>query len=293
MSGKHTTVAGIDARTKVEMVLHVDMVVLEANTRAFEKLLDQFLKAQGFARIPRVPAATSRLLLALKSCKPFHFTPDGVFDGCTRHYEKGEMRGAEMARHYIHLWQVEKPEEFNLAQRMMACSDDTAYNEIDALIACEVQDYVRQVNWMRPPYTTTAVNEHTRFVRSVRRFLSRDLGTYLFKICGLLPALEQARWQQVGQFQSITGALNVVSEYWQSGHPGADGNLPNQLARSERRALLAISPPSNGGRRNAVAAAAAGSEDIWEGITAAEGRDVFECPTYFLNQIRLNRRKGN
>jgi hypothetical protein len=293
-NGTRVTVAGFDRATKIDYVLQVDLVVAKEDAHKFEVKVDEFLATGGFGRIEGDPHATSRLLLALKRDSAFPYNPDGIYDDCSWQYPKvRKPRPAQKACHYVHLWHVDNAEELDLAARMKACADDTAYAEIDSLVLCEIQDFVRQVRWNLPPFSPAGVTKQTHFVRTVRRFPSCDLGIYLFRKRGIFRALNDKGWRLVGQFQSVTGALNTVHECWQAPEQHANGeDLHRRLANDEKRAFLALRAPAP--LRNTKAAVAKAESDMLamlNALSATEGRSVFSCPGYYLNQLQRNKRR--
>jgi hypothetical protein len=296
MNGDETrvTVAGFDRATKIDYVLQVDLVVPKEDAHDFEAQVGEFLARGSFGRIEGKPEATSRLLLALKRDSDFRYNPDGVYDDCSWQYPRvRKPRPAQEACHYVHLWHVDKPEELDLAARMIACADDTAYAKIDSLVLCEIQDFVRQVRWNMTPYSPAGVNKQTRFVRTVRRFPSCDLGVYLFRKRGIFRALQDKGWRLVGQFQSVTGTLNTVHECWQAPDQHTNGeDLHRRLANDEKRAFLALRAPAPPRSTKAAAAKAESAMlAMLEGLGASEGRSVFSCPGYYLNQLHRNQRR--
>ncbi len=288
-NGKKVTVAGFGRAPKIDYVLQVDLVVPREAAHEFEVKVGEFLANGGFGRIEGDAHATSHLLLALKRDSDFSYHPDGVYDDCSWQYPKvRKPRPAQKACHYVHLWHVDNAKELDLAARMKACADDTTYAAIDSLVVCEVQDFVRQVRWNLDAYSAEDVDKKTRFVRTVRRLPSRDLGVYLFRKRGIFRALQDRGWVLVGQFQSVTGALNTVYECWQAPDQHSNGeDLHHRLASDEKRAFLALRAPAPP-RKSKAAAAAAESEMVamLDGLSATEGRSVFSCPDYYLDQLK-------
>jgi hypothetical protein len=162
--------------------------------------------------------------------------------------------------------------------------------EIDALVDCEIQDFMRRVHWCMPTYSTSTLDEKTQFVRTVRRFSTRDLAIYLFKMRGIFTTLERKNWKLAWQFQPMTGGLNSVANYWEFlGRPQED--LPTQLKHDEVDSLAKL---LNGAPRLKVqqtpSDTTAEAEAILRGLTKAEGHDTYLCPSYFLKHRDRSRR---
>lgn len=284
MSGdsEKCTLAGTDAGTAIDYILHVDMVVLSENATKFESKVNAFLSNQGFKSVYK--DATDLLVLALKSKEPFAYNADGLFDECTRRYMKSHSnKPTKDAYHYVHIWAVNTPQQFDLGGRMLACADNSAYMEIDALVECEIQDFMRRVHWSMPAYSTAQLNAKTHFVRTVRRFSTRDLAIYLFKMRGIFKALESKDWKLAWQFQPMTGALNSVANYWEFlGQPKPD--LPAQLKHDELESLDRLLKHSPHPRTQQTSSDnSSEAEAILRGLSKAEGHDTFVCPGYFLD----------
>ena len=201
-----------------EYYLHVDITVPEAKRKEFEDLSAIFLKPQ-FPFEKFSPKANYALEVALCS-EPFAHSP-----GLTKVAgNDGEFRNTENAqrdvfwdkkeplvvRKYVHLWSVPDIEDLDLARRMRAVADDPLYMSINSLVFREVQTFVRRVRLSAPLDTETG----EKFIRVTRRFLSKDIATYLFNAGVLEPTLNKAGWRLQGQYQNVTGALNLVTEFW-------------------------------------------------------------------------------
>ena len=211
--------------------LHVELIVRKSDDEAFRTNVAQFLNTDGgFARL--VPGFKSTLVLALRTLRPFDY------DGFERYqsdaveprdkwwdYPRRNPGGdtaktatavsapaKEPAYRYIHLWRVPDLADLDLVRVMKLCADDALYIAVDKLVAREVQDFVARVRWAGGlPDPTDA----RRYVRVVRQFRSEDVGTYLFQSGALLPVLEAKGWHSLGAFQTVTGLLNTVIEFWQ------------------------------------------------------------------------------
>jgi len=201
-----------------EYYLHVDITVPETQCEDFEKKSATFLR-------PRYPfkkfseKANYELVLALAS-EPFAHSP-----GLTKITQNdGEFRNSENSqrdvfwdknasltvRKYVHLWTVPDIEDLDLARRMRQVADDPLYMSINALVFRETQAFVRRVK-LTPPLE---LRKGEKFIRVTRRFLSKDIATYLFNAGVIEPTLRKAGWYMQGQYQNVTGTLNLVTEFW-------------------------------------------------------------------------------
>ena len=162
----------------MDYFLHVDLIVFKEDAVEFEKRVGDFLHAGAFAKID--PTSHYKLALGLKSADTFKYSPRGRLDSCTKTFSEAR-RKTRTSRHlyvdsrigrekdafrYIHLWRVQDLENLDLAKRMIECADYEPYTAIDELVVCEIQDFIRRINWLTPTPTIENVNRNTRFVRS-------------------------------------------------------------------------------------------------------------------------------
>ncbi|HEY5959324.1 MAG TPA: hypothetical protein VIV60_22355 [Polyangiaceae bacterium] len=259
-----------------DIFVHVDMIVSSNNCSVFEQRVTDFIKKGNLLAV----RPGWELTLALKGTKPFMYTPQGTFDEYSREFDRTPFVAAENGychRHlqagdstfgpafrYVHVWRVPSEAYFNLPEMMQGCVDNTDYMRIDELVICEIQDIIRRVKWLDAlPKASSA----KRFVRIVRQFSYRNLGGYLFDLCGLFPALEAVRWHQLGQFQNVTGSLNSAVEFWQ-----IDDDTPD---RPLAKTTLRQAAQEGGGA--AVAALVKSIEEL----SLSEGREMYERASYF------------
>lgn len=205
--------------------LLVDMYVPPDNVHKFEGLMEDFLKRGGFRFFS--PDFDNELVFALKSLtlasppdrKKMESTPPGKspagrFLAATKEPYRDPQPGSDAPmQHYVHLWTVPDLGDLDLATRMQFCSEDKVYMHLDELVAQETQDLVRRVCWLEQP-STPDVGMY--FVRATRRLEYSKLGSYLLQLRALTPSLKAQGWDQLGQFQAVTGTLNTVTEFWQT-----------------------------------------------------------------------------
>jgi hypothetical protein len=201
----------------------VDLIVPEAQAKEFEQKVGEFLNRgadQGRGAFKYYDEKFDYLLvLALKTPEPF------IYEGnerklATKHVEIRDrrLRYAEQdvpvpMHRYVHLWHVPDVEDLDFANVMRRSADDPLYVEIDKRVTREIQNFVARVQWLRQvPEDANG----KRYVRVTRQFTAADLGTYLFKVGALFPALRNSGWHPIGHYQNITGPLNTVTEFWQT-----------------------------------------------------------------------------
>jgi hypothetical protein len=252
--------------------LHVDLVVPESRTKHFEKRTREFLDRGGFQYL--VPSVRYHLVLALKSTEPFAYTAQGRFGPRSRIARTksrsvenvcfdARVKDGEPVFRYVHLWHAPDLRDLDLARLMESAADDGLYREIDAYVVQETQNFVRRVRWLSglPRFTL-----HTnRFTRVIKTFASKDLAVYLFKIGALFPQLDQNGWRQLGQFQSVTGSLNSVIEFWQTGD------------KTSVQAMVDACDSLHGNLKRKLLDGGAGVVHL----PVAEVREAFERPSYF------------
>jgi hypothetical protein len=195
----------------IDYYLHVDLLVKKQNAAAFEEAVTEFLNKGGFARIVEEGddrdlkhLDTKRLLLALKAVELEEYrggiTMPSAFKDLGEH-------PADAFR-YIHVWNIPHIRDLDLVSLMRLCAADSIYRRLDALVAEESQDFVVQVK------TPIEPSQFEYFIRGMRRFQSFDMGTYIFNVGVLLKHLKESGVLPLGQFQSVTGTINTVIEFW-------------------------------------------------------------------------------
>jgi hypothetical protein len=168
------------------------------------------------------------LVLALKGIEPFLYRfegrpisngdPTGMLPSLTRGFRSNVATNLRPAVRYVHLWSIPtdtdgKDESGLISQIMLAAGEDDDYAKVDREVARESQDIVRLVKTGDGLPTR---NSGRKFVRRIRVFKSPDVDPYLFSSGTLLPTLEETGWHSLGQFQTTTGRLNSVIEFWQT-----------------------------------------------------------------------------
>ena len=204
--------------------LHVDLVVPEKDSAQYEDLIRRFVKEGSFRRID--PTCDDKILvLALKAASaiPFsgHLPPPGA------PYQRSEASDQKVVR-YVNLWRVPNLNNLDLARLMRLSGDDSLYMEIDSLVIEERQNFVVRAGW---DYAAPSGSDSQNYVRSIKRFASADLGEFFFKAGALFPILKDNGWYPLGHFQSVTGTLNTVVEFWQTPtHSSAMSDWPSFFA---------------------------------------------------------------
>jgi hypothetical protein len=193
--------------------LQVELIVDVKNATAFEENVKKFLDRGAFRFFGDEFGID--LAMALKTPAAFQYSGYERYQSVKGQFEAQDRRHPLEAFRYIHLWQLNALSELDIARVMSRCADDLLYTKIDELVARESQELVSRVQWLAgvPDMTTGK-----RFIRVMRQFISRDLGTYLFKVGALFPLLEQKGFLTLGHFQNVTGPLNTVTEFWQTAH---------------------------------------------------------------------------
>ena len=206
-----------------EYFLHVELIVESKASAAFEEKMKTFLNRgegdlKGFKYID--PSIGLDLVLALRTPKHFKYSGYKDYQSAEGEFEARDDRGPAEVYRYVHLWRLESDREFDIAQAMARSADDELYTEIDALVQRETQNLVLRVEWLAGQ---PAMGKGNHFTRIVREFTTKDLGTYLFKVGALFPVLEKKGYNTLGTFQNVTGPLDVVVEFWQSGNDDLKG----------------------------------------------------------------------
>ncbi len=205
--------------------LLVDMYVPEHDAPKFEERMGDFLKRGGFRFFS--PDFDDELVFALKSLalssppdlkKTDHIAPGKPpadrFLAATQELYRDPRPGSHAPmQHYVHFWTIPSLDDLDLATRMQFCSEDQEYMHLDELVVQETQNFVRRVCWLEQP---SKPQDDMYFVRATRRLPYSLLGAYLFQLPALAPSLKLRGWDQLGQFQAVTGTLNTVTEFWQT-----------------------------------------------------------------------------
>lgn len=205
-----------------EYFLHVELIVPQGNADSFEKKVAEFLdrgKNAGFERSKPFKFFDSdfdiELVMALKTREPFKFSGYESFQSGKGQFEMVDNRkGMESAHRYVHLWRLNSLSQLDIARVMTRSADDDIYAAIDAQVIRETQNLVLRVQWLSGQPRMDRGKK--KFVRAVRHFKSKDLGTYLFKVGALFPLLAEKGYQTLGHFQNVTSELNTVTEFWET-----------------------------------------------------------------------------
>ena len=182
-----------------------------------------FMLAGGFCRIdPAVDRKT--LVLAIRTAEPFSYRSSQMARGrqISRDNRFGGLATNEGLHRYVHMWKTPNLTNLDLARIMRLSGDDKAYMELDGLVLDEIQDFVVRVGFDEGRGLLAPEPDSAFIVRAKRRFMSADLGRYLFKIGMLFPALKARDIQSFGLYQNATGPLNTVSEFWIAKDPNPD-----------------------------------------------------------------------
>lgn len=217
-----------------EKFLHVDLIVPRARAAEFEDASRKFAK-DGFDRL--IPGVGYKLVLALKSQESFPYRAYGRFtkfhgaplksEARTEAYRNQLFHSSSSAYRYVNVWGIPKGRDADLTSLMEKASDDPAYLRVEAVVVREVQEFVRLV---KRPEGLPTLNGGKLFERRVSRFKTHELIPYLFRSSMLFPVHETRGLHHLGQFQSVTGVLNSVTEFWQVS--------PKSRARSSLAASL-------------------------------------------------------
>jgi hypothetical protein len=236
--------------------LLVDMLVAEEKTDQFEQVMGEFL-ARGAFRFFH-PRFDNELVLALRGPEPSLHSYAKLRPGAARDTRDPAARFLVAPprvtrdqpsqvdvpmRRYVHLWSVPDMDDLDLAARMQFCSEDELYMHLDELVTQETQQFVRRVRWQQQPCKPKS---NMNFVRVTRQLGYKNLGRCLLQLRALLPFLEVHGWENLGQFQAITGTLNMTTEFWQTKNTEAfDVHLfddqPGLLRRANEVATLPTS----------------------------------------------------
>jgi hypothetical protein len=190
--------------------LHVELLVTEDKAPEFEAQVREFIERGAFRRFD--PTADLRIVGGLRTPKPFEYRPEpsGGEEGqvLTR-----DPLGGQRVYRYVNLWTVQSLAGLDLAPIMNASADDDLYIAIDKLVASEVQEFVVRMKW---PGDEPVKRLDGSFVRVTRHFYnSRDLNVYTYDVPVIRPLQEKNGIRNIGYFQTATGRLETVTEFWQ------------------------------------------------------------------------------
>lgn len=208
----------------VDHFLHAEIIVPVDKKDAFEAASENFLAAGAFDRFSEV-RGQYRFVLGMRTVEDFPYHAYGRFaaplntDDFARAdsanvFRDGLLAQTQRVYRYVHMWAVPNLIGLDLDRTMRACVDDPHYMAIDEQVIREVQNFVRLVH--QPGYPAPVLPGAHEFVRVVRRLNGADLPHYLFQFGAELPVWESKGWHSVGQYQNITGLLNVATEIWQT-----------------------------------------------------------------------------
>jgi hypothetical protein len=109
---------------------------------------------------------------------------------------------------------------------MQLSADSQLYIEIDRRVSRETQDFVYQVQWpataptgLVPFRIPRSERRSTTFVRTIHQYASGDVGTALFNLGASFPTMAARKCTGISTFQSVTGTLDSVIQYWKT--PGS------------------------------------------------------------------------
>jgi len=253
----------------IDHYLQVELIVPQDRADAFERASDAFLVSGGFSGV--TPNPEYRFELGLRTVEPFVYRPYGRFSRALSDvafnaenqpnvFRDGRLIETELVHRYIHLWSVPNLIGLDLDAIMRACVDNNLYLDIDDQVVREVQNFVRLVHQPGFPAPIDPDPVNTQFVRVVRRLKGVDMAKYLFRWGAQLPVWAAQGWHALGQFQNITGLLNVVTEFWQT----SEGNLPALRLPAERPRKAGDTPFPEG---------------------TGEAREHYALSVYFLNEV--------
>ncbi len=208
-----------------EYFLQVDLLVRNQDCVEFEKRMEAFMKPHsddpwqrgGFDRID--PKSTKTLVLALKGTEPTlcRYHKERVGHDVRSQDSRASQNPAEGDHcRYVHVWRIGSAKDLDLARIMMLCADDDEYRALDALVVRETQNFTFRVPWLSDLPELEA-EPRLKLFRLTRQLATKELGAYLFSLGALIPTLELGRGpRSMGFFQTVTGQLNTVVEFWQA-----------------------------------------------------------------------------
>jgi hypothetical protein len=211
--------------------------VKEADKDAFEDAVAAFLVKGGFARLD--PSSKKDLVMALRSDKAFpydgfnKYEPALVDPSQLRVDTRAKLPSLDTSNvnapstkntlRYVHLWRIRDIAELDLVRLMTLSGDDDLYLKVDALVVRETQNFVTRLTL--PNHTGEIPQQRdVNIVRITRYIPTRDLGDFVFSFGGFLPILEADGIELIGTFQSVTGTLNIVTEFWKASE-GSDVDI--------------------------------------------------------------------
>jgi hypothetical protein len=192
--------------------LHVELLVPEGNADDFEKKVRDFVDRGAFKRF--VPTADLSLALALRTPNSFVYRPQpDTAEGDPQVLEKDPLRGQRVYR-YVNLWKVLSLEGLDLAPIMTASGDDDLYIAIDSLVAFEKQEFVVRMKW--PLDGANMKFDGKNFLRVARHFYtSKQMALYAYDLPVVRRLQEKTGIRNFGYFQTATGTLETITEFWQ------------------------------------------------------------------------------
>jgi hypothetical protein len=206
-----------------DQILQVDLLVPAGQSALFEDRSAKFHNEGGFARVLGELGKPPRyeFLLALRSTTTFPYLnivrPSGQREQGSQYerdfYRDSTLQNVTRVHRYVHMWKIKNDEDLNLAPVMRLCGDDPDYLAIDELVLEETQNFISRV---RTPGGVAPFTDARRFVRTTRKLTHERVGEYVFTEPMLYPSLEVAGWRHLGQYQTFSGILNVVTEFWQT-----------------------------------------------------------------------------
>lgn len=191
--------------------LMAELIVPQQSAIEFERKVTDFLNRGGFKSID--PRFDCELTVGLKSESAFSYQCYSAPQGTASSYSSSDAAAPRSVYRYINVWRLLGLEELDLARVMTLSSDNDLYTQINSLVTREFQNFVLRVQWLKGEQVRPEVK---RFVRVTRQFTTKNLGKYLFKVGTTFPFLESHGWYSLGHYQAITGALNTVTELWQT-----------------------------------------------------------------------------
>jgi hypothetical protein len=218
-----------NAKTLAEYILQAEIVVAAKNAPRFERLVLEFFDRKGFTRLH--PEFDARLLLGLRTIDPFPFGGnDASLRPNARMRIDNRMRDDRLAHRYVHVFHLPDLQDLDLAQIMVCCADDPLYNEINAQVVQEVQNFRTRVKF---PVAVSPAAPGKQYYHVERQFQVKNLGAYLFGLGACFPALERHGWKNLGLHQAITGELNTVAEFWELPAEESERDVLEVLAAKE------------------------------------------------------------
>ncbi len=195
--------------------LHAELIVTEENSEKFERLVREFVERGAFKRF--VDSADWKFAFGLKTPEAYVYGNDQSPASRTSQFvDSDPLRGHRVYK-YVNLWRILSPAGLDMAPIMVKSADDSLYIEIDSLVAIETQNLFARMHWIWESLDSPKV-ESDRFVRVTRRFFNaKDLAFYAYNVPVVRPLQERVGIKNLGYYQSVTGMLSTITEFWQSG----------------------------------------------------------------------------